>query len=281
MILVVGATSPIGRTVVEELLGVGEPVRALTRRPEQAELPAGVDLARGDLTDAATLAPALVDVTAAFVFAGRADHVATFTAAARESGVPRLVLWSSGAVRDDTDQQPDLIATNYAAMERAVAESGLEHTIVRVEVTAANTLLWAIDLPGQVKAGDVVRGPYGDAAQAPVHPRDVAAVSVAALTRAGHHGRRYRLTGPQSLTHWEQVEIIGQALDRPLHYEELPADRARQTMDMPAFLLDPLFASWEQHVGVPAQVTDTVQRITGRPARTYAEWVTEHLDLFR
>jgi uncharacterized protein YbjT (DUF2867 family) len=281
MILVIGATSPVGRTVTEQLVRAGRPVRALSRRPAQAGLPGPVDVVVGDLDQAATLRTPLADMTAVFVFAGQAEHVRTLVEAAQEAGVRRLVLWSSGAVQDDVIEQPDAIAANYAAMESAVTGSGLEHTIVRVEFTAANALLWTIDLPGQVKAGDVVRGPYAEAAQAPVHGRDVAAVAVAALTAEGHHGHCYRLTGPQSLTHREQVEIIGSALGRQLRYEEVSAEEARQASGLPPFLLDPLFRSWSQHTGVPAEVTGTVEQVTGRPALCYEAWVADHLDLFR
>lgn len=276
MILVVGATSPVGRPVVDELVSHGQRVRALSRRPQQAALPAGVEVMGGDLADAASLAPAVEGVDAAFVFAGAPEHVETFVRAARGGGVRRIVLWSSGAVRDDVDEQPNAIAAGYARMEHAVAESGLQYTIVRVELVAANAILWAADIAGQVKAGDVVRGPYADASGAPIHERDVAAVAAVALLEEGHDGRRYRLTGPESLTHAEQVAAIGEGIGRRLRYEELPPDEAREAMGLPPFLVEPLFELWQRHVGTPAPVSDDVQRVTGRPARRYADWVADH-----
>jgi uncharacterized protein YbjT (DUF2867 family) len=61
--LVTGATGTVGRQVVAELLRRGQSVRALTRDPAKAGLPDGVEVVRGDLTDAETLAPALEGVT--------------------------------------------------------------------------------------------------------------------------------------------------------------------------------------------------------------------------
>ena len=49
-VLVTGATGRIGRTVVGLLMDAGVPVRALTRRPGAAALPADVEVVTGDLT---------------------------------------------------------------------------------------------------------------------------------------------------------------------------------------------------------------------------------------
>ena len=49
-VLVTGATGRVGRAVVAQLLEAGVPVRALTRRPDAARLPAAVEVVAGDLT---------------------------------------------------------------------------------------------------------------------------------------------------------------------------------------------------------------------------------------
>lgn len=48
MYLVIGATAHFGRQAVEELVAEGASVRALTRTPERAALPQGVDVVRAD-----------------------------------------------------------------------------------------------------------------------------------------------------------------------------------------------------------------------------------------
>jgi len=47
-VLVTGATGPIGSAVVAELVSAGVPVRALTRTPATATLPASVEVVAGD-----------------------------------------------------------------------------------------------------------------------------------------------------------------------------------------------------------------------------------------
>ena len=60
--------------------------------------------------------------------------------------------------------------------------------------------------------------------------------------------------------------------------EEVPADSARQAMSAyaPAPILDTIFSLWENSVGVPALVTSGVEKVTGRSARTFAQWAADH-----
>ena len=67
-ILVTGATGNVGRHVVAGLLRAGERVRAVSRRPERAALPAGVEVVRGDLGDPKSFVDAFDGVRAMFVF---------------------------------------------------------------------------------------------------------------------------------------------------------------------------------------------------------------------
>ena len=275
MILVTAATAPVGRSIVEQLVAAGREVRALTRDPAKAGLPAGAEVVAGDLSDPASLPAAFKDVSAVFLLAAVPAFAPAFLKAAKNAGVRRIVFQSSGAVVDDADEQPNEIAAFHHDIERAIRESGLEWTFLRLEVASADALQWAFDVPAQLKAGDVVRGPYGQAAGSPIHPADFAAVALAALTEEQHAGKIYHLTGPQSLTHIEQIRLIGEALGRPLRYEEMDPAAARQAIS-PYAPADLLFETWEKLVHMPAPVTDTVERITGRPPRSVAEWAADY-----
>lgn len=274
LILVTAATAPVGRSIVEQLVALGHPVRALTRDPEKAGLPAEAEVVAGDLGDAESLAVAFKDVSAVFLLAAVPGFAPTFLKAAKEAGVHRIVFQSSGAIVDGTDEQPNPIATFHYDIERQIRESGLEWTFLRLEVASADALQWAFDVPAQLKAGDVVRGPYAEAAGSPIHPADFAAVAIVALTQDGHEGKVYRLTGPQSLTHREQVQLIGEALGRSLRYEGLNEQEARAAIS-PYAPADVLFATWKQYLGTPAPVTDTIQRLTGHQPRSVEAWARD------
>ena len=51
-----------------------------------------------------------------------------------------------------------------------------------------------------------------------------------ALCDEGHDGCEHVLTGPASLTQRELVQIIGAAVGRPLRFEELSRESAREQM---------------------------------------------------
>jgi uncharacterized protein YbjT (DUF2867 family) len=276
MILVTAATAPVGRSIVEQLVVAGRSVRALTRDPAKANLPRGAEIVAGDLSDPESLLAAFKDVSAVFLLAAVPSFAPAFLKAAKAAGVRRIVFQSSGAVDDAADEQPNEVAAFHYDIERAIRDSGLEWTFLRLEVASADALQWAFDVPGQLKAGDVVRGPYGAASGSPIHSADFAAVAVAALTEDWHIGKTYLLTGPQSLSHIEQVQLIGKALGRPLRYEELDLAAARAAIS-PYAPAELLFEMWEKHIGIPAPVTDTVALITGRPPRSVAQWAADYV----
>lgn len=278
MILVTGATGNVGRHVLDLLITGGHAVRALSRTPQRAVWPAGVDVVSGDLADPASLDAALTGVESVFLFAVPGSGPA-FVAAARRAGVRRVVLLSSSGVDDDAEVQDGHIAAYHAEIEQALRGAGLAWTFLRPDGFAVNSLAWA----GQTKAGDVIRGAYAQAAFAPVHEADIAAVAVAALTGDGHAGRVYRLTGPQWLTHAEQAAILGQALGRPIRYAELPADVVRQKMSdlLPGPILDSIFAIWASSLSRAATTTTDIEKVTGRPARSYHDWVLDHATAFQ
>jgi uncharacterized protein YbjT (DUF2867 family) len=135
----------------------------------------------------------------------------------------------------------------------------------------------------QIRAGDVVRWPYLAAPTAPIDDRDIAAVAVRALCEDGHARAEYVLTGPQSLSQFEQIATIGGVIGRSLRIEEMSPEQARSEWltSTPAFVVNMLLDAWAAAIGQPAFVTSTVAEITGAPARTFRDWATDHAAEFR
>ncbi|APU15631.1 MULTISPECIES: NAD(P)H-binding protein [Actinoalloteichus] len=274
-IVVTGATGTVGRRVVARLLAAGVEVRAVTRQPEAAALPAGVEVVAGDLERPETLDQVFVGADRVYLFPAAAPVADEVVQRIRLAGVRRIVVLS-GTTADDPDEAG---GEDYRLVERAVERSGLEWTHVRPGMFAGNARDWA----ESIRAEGVVRLVYGDVAQAPVHEDDIAEVAVAALLTDGHVGARYPLSGPESLTKFEQVQAIGRALGRELTVEELTPEQWREAMaeELPEEVTEWLLDLWAKRVGRPEPVLSTVEQVTGRPARTLEEWAIDHAEDFR
>ena len=283
-ILVIGATGNVGRQVVSQLPATGAQVRALARNPHTAGLPPHVDLVRGDLTLAETLDECLDGIDAVFL-------VWTAPAAAVAPALERIVWHTRRIVFLSSPYktahpffqrpQPNPITALHTEIERLIETSGCQWTFLRPGMFAANALWWWAP---QIRAGgDVVRWPYLGAPTAPIDERDIAAVAVRALCEDGHAGAEYVLTGPQSLSQFEQIAIIGGVIGRALRIEEMSPEDARDELltVFPAFVVKMLLDAWAGAIGQPALVTSTIAEITGAPARTFRDWAADHAAEFR
>ena len=276
MIVVTGGTGRVGRQVVAQLRERNLKVRVVSRRPGQPQ--AGVETAAADLADPASLEPALRGADALFLLWPFTSAELTATLAPQVAKlaarhVTRIVYLSA----QPAAERP---GSFWALTERAIEDSGAAWTFLRPVGFASNTLMWA----DQIRAGDVVRWPFGAAARSLIDERDIAAVAVEALTQDGHAGARYLLSGPAVLTQAEQLAAIGRAVGRDLTWEELPRAQAQQALA--AAWGDPGFAAsaldtWEQFVAHPEVVTSTVRDLTGVPAHPFADWAVANAGAFR
>ncbi|GAA2428782.1 NAD(P)H-binding protein [Actinomadura vinacea] len=286
-ILVTGATGGVGRLVVERLVQDDQKVRALTRDPSKAAFPASVEVVAGDLDRPETLAGALRGVDRMYLFPV-AKTARDVVGLAEEAGVRRVVVLSSGAVTGGFDTDFHL------PVEQAVEASGMDWTHVRPGEFMLNKLwLWG----PSIRAERVVRDPNPDAAWCPVHERDIADVAAVALLDDGHAGAAYDLNGPEFISYRDQVRTISAALGEEVGFEVVTPEEARESYrkqggfaaENADFLLG--FTDYSGGDADPADAKDidlsaygplpTSEAVTGRPARTFAEWAREHADGFR
>ena len=279
-ILVTGATGRVGRLVVSELLAAGVPVRALTRRPSASELPAAVDVVAGDFAAPESLDAALQGVSVVFLLwtapPGTLGAVIERLAACTR----RVVLLSSPhQTPHPFFQQPNASAALHAGIEQAIAGAGLAATMIRPGMFASNAQFW---WAASVRNGGSVRWPYAAAETAPIDERDIAAVAARALLEDRHEGGDYVVTGPESLSQAQQIDIIADAIGRPIQFEELSPDEFRRETEgrWPPAVVNMLLNAWGAAIGQPAFVTSTVAEVVGTPARTFRQWAVDHADAF-
>jgi len=140
----------------------------------------------------------------------------------------------------------------------------------------SNVFRWLL----QLTDGDVVTLPFADVAVAMIDPDDLGAVAAAALTRTGHDGKAYRLSGPEPLRPAEQVAIVAAVLGRDVRFEPQPDDEAREDMGraMPEEYVDAFFNFFAEGAVDESEVLPTVEAIVARPPRSLADWAEVHAE---
>ncbi|MFF7249261.1 NAD(P)H-binding protein [Embleya sp. NPDC008237] len=266
--LVTGATGNTGRHVVAELIRRGERVRALTRNPSAAKgkLPPSAELTAGTHTAPADLADAFEGISRLHitVTAGLAEAGPELVRRAVDAGVRRITVVWGGFV---------------GPVEQAVTDSGVEWTRLEPQEFMSNTLTWI----ESIRAEGIVREPY-DFPSALVHEADIGAVAAAALLDDGHAAHAYNLTGPEVLTTRERLAILSQAIGRDVTFLPITHEQAvdRLISDGVSRTDAEYVVDWYASSSKDSKtVVDTVERVTGRPARTFADWVAEHADRFK
>ncbi|MEV2273502.1 NAD(P)H-binding protein [Nonomuraea africana] len=262
-ILVVGGTGKTGRRVAAGLRERGFTPRVASRSSAR----------RFDWADERTWLPALSGVGAAYLVGPQggnaAERLRPFAELAVAHGVERLVLLSARAWAELDD------AAGLAA-EQAVRESGAAWTILRPTWFAQNFSEDRL-LVDAVAEGEV-RLATGEGREPFVDLEDVAEVAVAAMTKPGHDGQVYELSGPDALTWGEAVDEIARAAGRPLRFTAVSGERNREELvarGYPAEFAAAVVALFE-HIGQgrsPGR-SDGVRRALGREPgsfRAYAQ----------
>lgn len=264
-ILVTGATGKSGRRVVSRLRAAGHRVRAASRGGEH----------HFDWSDDTTWDAALTGASSVYIVQLDGTRlVRPFVARAKRLGVRRVVL-ASGRGIDDPDYAPDPTGVRDALLdsEAAVRDSGLEWTISRPGWFAQNFSEGFF--ADAVRTGRL-RLPVGDGGASFVDAHDIAAVVAAALTRDGHSGRIYELSGPTVVTLAEAAAEIAATTGRDIRY--VPISEAEYLAELEGQGLPPAEAAMYAGMLKPlrdntdAYLSDGVERALGRPARSFAEF---------
>ncbi len=273
-VLIAGATGSVGRELIPQLLERGVDVRAVTRNRTGAHLPVDIEVVEADSSEPATLHRPLNGVDALFVTPRSVgDAMGELLALARECNAQKVVLVSAITVEYGGGDRSFI--EHFRTAESAVKMSGLDWTILRCSDFDANARMWS----PQIHSSNIVRGAFGDVATACIHERDIAAVAALALTTNDHAGAAYALTGPERISQIDKVRAIGNAVERELEWEELPAEDVRDAMiaaglpeEIPARLLGYLGSMRNRE----APLTDTVSLLLDREPRSFAQWARDH-----
>jgi NADH dehydrogenase len=225
MILVTGGSGFIGWRVVSRLTDGGSSLRVLARGQRRADLPEGVEVARGDVVSGEGLPDVMagVEKVVHLVAIIRESGGQTFEAniwrgtekvveAAKAAGVKKLVYVSAIGAQDNP-KYPYLHAKWQA--ERAVKLSGLTYTILRPSIVFGEGDEFINALAGLVRYNPVVPvAGDGKARFQPIWVEDLVTCIVACLDVDAHAGQTLEIGGPEQLTYDELLDIVKEALGR-------------------------------------------------------------------
>jgi len=126
--------------------------------------------------------------------------------------------------------------------------------------------------------------PAGNGATSFVAAGDIAAVAAETLAEPGHEGQAYDITGPEALTYHEVARILSDVLDREITYDEpslieFARHSRRQGRDWP-FVIVMAGIYTTSRVGLAGRVTDVIERLLGRPPRTFRDWAEANAAAF-
>ena len=283
---VTGASGQLAMGVVRGLLmrTSASDIIATTRSPQKlgAFSSQGVTVRAGDFNDGAGLEKAFSGVDRLLIIPGsdltpdvRPAQHRTAIDAAKTAGVGHVIYVSSVGCRPGP---PDGILETHFATEQALITSGATWTLLRMSIYAESLLNGAKQalsthnytaLPG-APAAYIVR-------------EDLAAAAAGLLTTKGHEGITYHATGQASLTAPEIAEIVGKVARTTMHFS--PITVAQLESSLTGFGLPPgvvnAISRFQQalQAGAFDLVTGDVERLSGRPAESVADFLSRSLSV--
>ena len=285
MILITGATGRSGKVAAQQLAAKGIKVRALVRNPDKAAdlRAAGVEIAIGDAGDAAAVRAALAGVTKIAIILPNGEKQLALekhlTDRAAEAGVAQIVKVSSPEAVPGTKNPVHIV---HLESEEHVRRSGRPWTMVRPSFYMQNFL----GAGASIKAEGKFYFPFGNRGAAVLSDsRDTGFFVAHVLTTPGHEGKSYDITSPDKLSFGQAAEVFTKELGRKVEY--VPMDPAAYKARLGKVLtsqwhLDAvcdMFA--EIAAGYVSHVTDTFQKVTGRAPISFAQFIRDHIQVFR
>ncbi|WP_248548719.1 SDR family oxidoreductase [Paenibacillus odorifer] len=288
MIVIMGATGTIGSVLLERLVDLGVPVRALSREPEKLRDQIGekgrstTEVARVDASDPESLRRAFTDASQLFLAMSNSPRQIELETSiiqiATESGIKHIVKISSPAFEQSA---PVAVAGWHQEIENTLRESGITHTVLRPYAFMQNLMRFAPTITTQ----NVFFGSMGVSPCNFIDCRDIADVAAEVLINDKISGHIYTLTGSEIFSYPQIASRLSALLNRPISYINMdPQVLLRNLIEhgnLPPWLANHVVEIQTMSRMVPESPNDTVKRLLGRDPRTLDAFLHECVDNFR
>ncbi len=279
MILVTGGTGNVGGALVGELLKRRANVRVLARKPsEEGNLPAGVEVAIGDLLDPVSLEKALLGVDKLYLLnAVVPDELTQGLIAydlAKRLKLKHIVYHSVFRVEHFKDV-PHF--ASKLAIENALRAFDVPFTIIRPNYFFQNDAT----LKDALTKNGIYPVPLGQVGVSAVDIRDIAEATAIALTSEGHYGKTYNLNGPEVLSGPKMASVWSGILGKEIRYSGDDLDAFEEQMrkrgpSWSAFDIRMMFQGYlERGFVAEAGDVEALTNLLGHPLRRYEDFARE------
>lgn len=283
-ILVIGATGNIGKELTKLLAKKGEKVRVTVRPTSHTEeLKAlGVEMIQADLHAPSSLKEAMNGIEKVFFATPFVPNMVEISRniiqAAKEAGVKHLVKISGAGA----ELEAITMAKWHRTIEKEIEQSGIAYTFLRPNSFMQNIVNFSAHT---IKDHGAFYAPIGDGKIALVDARNVAKVAYHVLTEEGHENKAYYLSGPEAISYPEIADILSSVTGSSIKYVDVPAEGARQSMldaGMPVETVDALLELYHiNKLGYTAEVSNTVEEITGQKATSFETFAKDYKEVFK
>ena len=274
-ILISGVTGQQGGAVAQALQGSGFHLRGLTRAPDSQKAAAlarqGIEIVKGDLDDEATLRRVLAGAWGVFGVQnaqtagveGEEAQGKRLATLAREAGVEHYVYTSLGSANKQTGIPH--FDSKWRIEETVRGLRFPSHVILR-PVFFMENLLAPYTLQGSTLA--MALGPNTKLQMIAV--QDIGWFGARAFTDAAALNRREIDLAGDVRTMAKAVEILTEALGRPITFAQTPIEQLRQYNKELATMFE-----WFERVGYSADIAG-LEREFGRTLTKLPDWARRH-----
>ena len=291
MILVTGATGNNGLEILKRLASQNVQARAMVRDASgtrerarnraKAIADLGIEMVKADFDRPETLPSALAGVDQAFLVTNSSERAEAqqlaFVDAAQQSGVKHIVKLSQFAA---DARSPVRFLRYHAAVEAAIQVSGMAYTFLRPNLFMQGLL----NFRSMIATQNAFYAAAGQAKVSMVDVRDIADVAVAALTRPGHEGKIYDLTGSQALTHTEMAERLSAVLGRQITFVDISPEAMRDALlgvGFPIWQADGLIEDYAHYRrNEAAAIASGIEDATGKAPRQFKDFARDYATAF-
>ena len=278
MIYITGATGSIGKELCKLLASEKIPARAMCRKPGQLQQfkNLGLETALADFNDTDSLTRGMQGCTQLFLLTSPdQDHTSRekqIIDLAINAGIKHIVRLSTS----DTNLSTKLpYGKSHAEIDHYLRNKPVHWTILRPTGFMQNFIESRHPIANGILPHSLNEGQISY-----IDLRDIASVAKTVLTEEKHNEATYYLTGPESMTMSDVAAKLTKVLGHEIRSTNITEEEMRKILTyahLSDWYIDALIEQFKiGGIGGEIDTTKEVQRITGKPARTFSQFVGDY-----